>query len=134
MGSLDWAELIAGTTECERSAQCASFKHHFDDCAERVQEQHENPDHKGPKEDCVEECEYIIPPHCPLRVPRSVVCCRTARSPSGQTIIPATDGHILLQSPRIAQFGLPQLTHSSSSLPSTTLRSPMRRPKTLPDA
>lgn len=43
--------------ECARSSQCISYKHHFDECAERVTKQHEDPDHKGPKEDCVEECE-----------------------------------------------------------------------------
>lgn len=42
--------------ECARTTQCAPLKHHFDECAERVTEQQENPDHKGPKEDCVEEC------------------------------------------------------------------------------
>ena len=50
--------LIIGIAECARSAQCAPFKHHFDECAERVREQEENPDHAGPKEDCVEECEF----------------------------------------------------------------------------
>ena len=45
-------------TECAKSAQCASLKHHYDQCAERVTQQQENPDHKGPKEDCVEECEF----------------------------------------------------------------------------
>jgi len=25
-----------------------------------VTAQHENPDHKGPKEDCVEECEFQV--------------------------------------------------------------------------
>ncbi|CAF9911951.1 MAG: hypothetical protein ALECFALPRED_007780 [Alectoria fallacina] len=44
--------------ECAKSAQCAPAKHHYDECAERVTKQHENPDHKGPKEDCVEECEF----------------------------------------------------------------------------
>ena len=44
-------------TECARSSQCISYKHHFDECAERVTKQHEDPNHKGPKEDCVEECE-----------------------------------------------------------------------------
>ncbi|CAD6575842.1 MAG: ubiquinol--cytochrome-c reductase subunit 6 [Alectoria sarmentosa] len=43
---------------CAKSAQCAPAKHHYDECAERVTKQHENPDHKGPKEDCVEECEF----------------------------------------------------------------------------
>lgn len=52
-------ELTSEPIACAKSAQCAPLKHHFDECAERVQEQHENPDYKGPKEDCVEECEYI---------------------------------------------------------------------------
>ncbi|KAG6990898.1 hypothetical protein G7Y79_00060g092020 [Physcia stellaris] len=41
---------------------CAPLKHHFDECAERVQEQQENPAHKGPKEDCVEEFFHLQ--HC----------------------------------------------------------------------
>ena len=45
--------------ECTKSAQCAPLKHHYDECVERVTDQHENPDHKGPKENCVEECEWI---------------------------------------------------------------------------
>ncbi|KAK0514141.1 hypothetical protein JMJ35_003863 [Cladonia borealis] len=48
--------------ECARSAQCLPYKHHFDECAERVTKQHENPDHKGPKEDCVEEFFHLQ--HC----------------------------------------------------------------------
>ena len=39
-----------------RSHQCIGYKHHYDECVERVQAQHENPEHKGHKEDCVEEC------------------------------------------------------------------------------
>lgn len=46
------------STECAKSAQCASLKHHYDECAERVTKQHEDPNHKGHKEDCVEECEF----------------------------------------------------------------------------
>lgn len=42
--------------ECAHSAQCAPFKHHFDECVERVTRQEEDEDYKGPKEDCVEEC------------------------------------------------------------------------------
>ncbi|KKA21721.1 Ubiquinol-cytochrome c reductase complex 17 kd protein [Rasamsonia emersonii CBS 393.64] len=42
--------------ECANSAQCAPVKHHFDECVERVTRQQEDPDYKGPKEDCVEEC------------------------------------------------------------------------------
>ncbi|KAL9136406.1 MAG: hypothetical protein Q9175_002392 [Cornicularia normoerica] len=48
--------------ECAKSAQCAPAKHHYDDCAERVTQQHQNPDHKGPKEDCVEEFFHLQ--HC----------------------------------------------------------------------
>ena len=41
-------------TECLKTAQCAPLKHHYDECAERVQKQEE----EGGKaeEDCVEEC------------------------------------------------------------------------------
>ena len=53
-------------TECAKSAQCAPLKHHYDACAERVTKQHENPDHKGPKEDCVEECEFDGHPYAAL--------------------------------------------------------------------
>jgi ubiquinol-cytochrome c reductase subunit 6 len=45
--------------ECANSKQCAPFKHHFDECVERVTEALEHADNKkGPHEDCVEECEY----------------------------------------------------------------------------
>ncbi|KAL9581741.1 MAG: hypothetical protein Q9212_003718, partial [Teloschistes hypoglaucus] len=46
--------------ECAKSSQCAPLKHHYDACAERVQKQQEDEDHKGPKEDCVEEFMYNI--------------------------------------------------------------------------
>ncbi|KAL8960224.1 MAG: hypothetical protein Q9193_003031 [Seirophora villosa] len=52
--------------ECARSSQCAPLKHHYDACAERVQQQEEDEDYKGPKEDCVEECRWcscIFGPH-----------------------------------------------------------------------
>merc|ERR1712169_151348 len=42
--------------DCAKSAQCSGYKHHYDECVERVTSAEENPDHKGPKEDCVEEC------------------------------------------------------------------------------
>jgi Ubiquinol-cytochrome C reductase hinge protein len=46
-------------TECVRSSQCAGYKHHYDECVERVTYQHEHPEEfKGHKEDCVEECTY----------------------------------------------------------------------------
>ncbi|KAL2040850.1 hypothetical protein N7G274_006308 [Stereocaulon virgatum] len=47
--------------ECAKSAQCAPAKHHYDECAERVRSQHENKEHKGPKEDCVEEFFHLHP-------------------------------------------------------------------------
>ncbi|KIV83138.1 hypothetical protein PV11_05191 [Exophiala sideris] len=48
--------------DCAKSSQCAGFKHHFDECVERVTAAHEDPDHKGPKEDCVEEFFHLQ--HC----------------------------------------------------------------------
>jgi len=48
--------------QCAKSAQCAPYKHHFDHCVERVSHQESNPDHKGPKEDCVEEFFHLQ--HC----------------------------------------------------------------------
>ncbi|KAL2000412.1 hypothetical protein VTN02DRAFT_3096 [Thermoascus thermophilus] len=48
--------------ECANSSQCAPFKHHFDECVERVTRQQEDPDYKGPKEDCVEEFFHLQ--HC----------------------------------------------------------------------
>ena len=60
--------------ECLESKECAPFKHHYDECAERVKaaaEAEENGEkHKGPKEDCVEEyfhmmhCAVSDIPHC----------------------------------------------------------------------
>jgi len=49
--------------ECANSAQCAPFKHHFDECVERVHAQHSDHKHKGPKEDCLEECEFSFLPY-----------------------------------------------------------------------
>lgn len=45
--------------ECARSSQCRPYKHHFEDCVERVTAAAEA-EQKGPKEDCVEECEYLF--------------------------------------------------------------------------
>jgi ubiquinol-cytochrome c reductase subunit 6 len=45
--------------ECARSSQCRPYKHHFEDCVERVTAAAEA-EEKGPKEDCVEECEYLF--------------------------------------------------------------------------
>lgn len=43
-------------TECANSSQCAPLKNHYEHCAQRVQQQQEDENYKGPKEDCVEEC------------------------------------------------------------------------------
>ncbi|CEO60223.1 Putative Ubiquinol-cytochrome c reductase complex 17 kd protein (AFU_orthologue; AFUA_4G11390) [Penicillium brasilianum] len=48
--------------ECANSAQCAPYKHHFEECVERVTRQQEDEDYKGPKEDCVEEFFHLT--HC----------------------------------------------------------------------
>ncbi|KAL1995725.1 hypothetical protein VTN49DRAFT_591 [Thermomyces lanuginosus] len=48
--------------ECANSSKCAPYKHHFDECVERVTRQQEDPDYKGPKEDCVEEFFHLQ--HC----------------------------------------------------------------------
>lgn len=42
-----------------KTAQCAPLKHHYDECAERVQQQEE--EHGKAQEDCVEECKSILP-------------------------------------------------------------------------
>jgi len=46
-------------TECMKSQQCAPLKHHYDECAERVTQQHE--EHGKAHEDCVEECKLHHP-------------------------------------------------------------------------
>ncbi|PYH45302.1 cytochrome b-c1 complex subunit 6 family protein [Aspergillus saccharolyticus JOP 1030-1] len=62
---LNWtscADVSTPITECANSAQCAPYKHHFDECIERVTKQEEDEDYKGPKEDCVEEFFHLT--HC----------------------------------------------------------------------
>ncbi|OOQ90028.1 ubiquinol-cytochrome c reductase complex 17 kd protein [Penicillium brasilianum] len=53
---------ITIASECANSAQCAPYKHHFEECVERVTRQQEDEDYKGPKEDCVEEFFHLT--HC----------------------------------------------------------------------
>ncbi|KAI9837881.1 MAG: ubiquinol--cytochrome-c reductase subunit 6 [Thelocarpon superellum] len=49
--------------ECAESKGCAPYKHHFDECVERVTEHSQSEEaHKGPKEDCVEEFFHLA--HC----------------------------------------------------------------------
>jgi hypothetical protein len=47
--------------ECGKSAECGPYKHHYDECVERVTSQMEEGDGKA-KENCVEECKYSQPP------------------------------------------------------------------------
>ncbi|KLJ11022.1 ubiquinol-cytochrome c reductase subunit 6 [Blastomyces silverae] len=49
--------------ECANSAKCAPAKHHFEECVERVTRNSEDPDFKGPHEDCVEECKFKFSYH-----------------------------------------------------------------------
>lgn len=46
--------LILLRIDCLKTAQCAPLKHHYDACAERVQQQEQ--DGGKAEEDCVEEC------------------------------------------------------------------------------
>ncbi|KAK2732353.1 ubiquinol--cytochrome-c reductase subunit 6 [Myotisia sp. PD_48] len=48
--------------ECANSKTCAPAKHHFDSCVERVTRNSDDPDFKGPHEDCVEEFFHLQ--HC----------------------------------------------------------------------
>ncbi|KAA8910239.1 ubiquinol-cytochrome c reductase subunit 6 [Sphaerosporella brunnea] len=48
--------------ECEKTKECAPAKHHYDECVERVTAAAEDPNSKGPKEDCVEEFFHLM--HC----------------------------------------------------------------------
>lgn len=45
--------------ECKNSKECAPAKHHYDECAARVTAA-EEAGAEGPKEDCVEECEFAL--------------------------------------------------------------------------
>lgn len=47
--------------ECANSDECWVPKHHFDKCVARVTAADEEPDSKGPQEDCVEECTLSLP-------------------------------------------------------------------------
>lgn len=44
------------STDCMKTQQCAPLKHHYDECAERVQHQQET--NGKADEDCVEECKF----------------------------------------------------------------------------
>lgn len=46
--------LTRHPAECLKTAACAPLKRHYDECAERVQQQEE--EHGKAEEDCVEEC------------------------------------------------------------------------------
>ncbi|KAK6544110.1 ubiquinol--cytochrome-c reductase subunit 6 [Orbilia ellipsospora] len=50
--------------ECQNSKKCAPYKHHYDECAERVQkwEDTDESERQGSKESCVEEYFHLM--HC----------------------------------------------------------------------
>lgn len=53
-----------------KTQQCAPLKHHYDECAERVQQQQE--ENGKADEDCVEECKSSS--HSPGQIQRSKMC------------------------------------------------------------
>ncbi|CUS11847.1 unnamed protein product [Tuber aestivum] len=55
--------LPAITEECSESNECKPAKHHYDECVERVTAAVES-EAKGPTEDCVEECMFLL--SCPI--------------------------------------------------------------------
>lgn len=59
--------LTITASDCLKTAACAPLKHHYDECAERVQHQEEQ--HGKANEDCVEECKLSLSrPRTPLNV------------------------------------------------------------------
>ncbi|KAK6340640.1 ubiquinol--cytochrome-c reductase subunit 6 [Orbilia brochopaga] len=50
--------------ECANTTKCAPFKHHYEECAERVQQWDDTPEdeRKGKRESCVEEYFHLM--HC----------------------------------------------------------------------
>ncbi|KAF3906588.1 hypothetical protein ABW20_dc0108480 [Dactylellina cionopaga] len=50
--------------ECQNSKKCAPYKHHYDECAERVQQWDDaaEDERKGKRESCVEEYFHLM--HC----------------------------------------------------------------------
>ncbi|KAH0611971.1 uncharacterized protein H6S33_010023 [Morchella sextelata] len=50
------------TEECANSKECRPYKHHYDECVERVTAAASEENANGPKEDCVEEFFHVL--HC----------------------------------------------------------------------
>ncbi|KAJ6262533.1 hypothetical protein Dda_3344 [Drechslerella dactyloides] len=50
--------------ECANTTKCAPYKHHYEECAERVQQWDDTPEEerKGKRESCVEEYFHLM--HC----------------------------------------------------------------------
>lgn len=97
--------LLTCYIECMKSQQCAPLKHHYDECAERVQQQQE--ENGKADEDCVEECKSRI----------------------------SSERHWKLRElPAISNMALTLHTDKSSSLPPHALRLRLRRPQALPRA
>lgn len=49
-------EFADDSIECANSKECRPYKHHYDECVERVTAAASEENATGPKEDCVEEC------------------------------------------------------------------------------
>ncbi len=54
------AKLTEVFVDCANSSECKPAKHHYEECVERVTAAESDEDHKGPKEDCVEECMCVL--------------------------------------------------------------------------
>ncbi|KAF3905952.1 hypothetical protein ABW21_db0202061 [Orbilia brochopaga] len=54
--------------ECTNTTKCAPFKHHYEECAERVQQWDDTAEEerKGKRESCVEEYFHLM--HCAVRI------------------------------------------------------------------
>ena len=73
-------DLLIVSTECMKSQQCAPLKHHYDECAERVQQQQE--ENGKADEDCVEECKLRI-----LEEPLEALAAFVSRTPPSKCLI-----------------------------------------------
>ncbi|KAK3625983.1 Cytochrome b-c1 complex subunit 6, mitochondrial [Elasticomyces elasticus] len=82
--------------ECMKSAKCAPLKHHYDECTERVTQQHEQ--HGKAHEDCVEEFRASLPPHAlrqPMRRAQAVQDAAVDKPPEARHPHPVTPAHQL---------------------------------------
>lgn len=57
--TISLTRFSSSSTECARSKECHHHKQEYDACVERVTAAQDGEQHKGPHEDCVEECTFI---------------------------------------------------------------------------